>query len=409
MFWIRGSPGSGKSTLLKYLYEHEETANLLGTRWSLNTAIAAFFFYDEASSTSQKSIDDLLSYVLRQLLLQVEEFFPIVEPIYDNIDELVGWKRRNLEKAFNAISQHEGIPGCLTVFVDALDEYAGRYVDVARRLKEFLAQFSHSDFKIKICASSRPLGEFETMLGDLPGFAMQDWTARDIRLLVNNRFLEAKRDDLSELSETIVTMASGVFIWVDMVLKELSAPLFDQWSESDLDYLLTELPQNLDSFYRLLIDRVPRQLRPYIGNVLQLLNCGAGRFPSLTLAEISLAASFPDDPCALPALQSLLPKDDLKRCQDMKRRLDTWLSGFVEIVRQDGYVPVPSEFEPLTVDEYHFTMSIVDFTHKTGKDFIKSLMDADFFEPTIPLDNLLLGHTRLCRLYTCLARIRSGV
>jgi hypothetical protein len=139
--------------------------------------------------------------------------------------------------------------------------------------------------------------------------------------------------------------------------------------------------------------------------------CNANRFQSLTLAEYGLAVALRENCVVQNEQPPLSPSDDLRRCQELKRSLDTYLSAFVELEQTDNRDSGPPEwsYQPLTPHEYEFTMSSLRFSHKTAKEFILSRIKSNFFQADEPMDNVLTGHIHLCRLYTQLAYANHGM
>jgi hypothetical protein len=416
LLWIKGKPAAGKSTLLKYVCEHETTQNVLKSRWNVNTATASFFFYDQASSRQWRSFDGLLRSLLYQLLREVPHLFGCIANVYQDACSMgsISWKRPELEKAFIAIGKQEEVRGCICLFIDALDEYPGDCKEVVRNMERLLGWFTLGAYKLKICVSSRPLNEFETMLPlKFPGIAqiaIHEWTLADIKIIVSNRLKEANRE-VPLLCKEIVSMAKGSFGWVNLVLKTLSPPLFHSESEDQLLDRLYLLPKDLNPFYAHLLEGIPKEIHYRIRTVLQLMFCNANRHQSLTLAEYGLAVSLRENSVVLDEQLPLSPSDDLKRCQDLKVSLDTCLGAFVELEQTEDreYGPPEWTFHPLTAAQYEFTMSSLRFSHKTAKEFILSRIKSDFFQTDLPADNVFTGHLRLCRLYTQLARAKHGM
>jgi len=415
LFWIKGRPTAGKSTLLKYVCEHETTVNILKSRWDANTVVASFFFYDQASSPEWRSFDGLLRSLLFQLLSKVPQLFKHISGIYQDGCAMgeISWNPKELRKAFIAIGRQEEVEGCTCLFIDALDEYGGDCKEIVRNMENLLRWFARGSYKLKICASSRPLIELETMLPvkfpQLAKIDIHEWTSGDIKIIVSNWIGEAKRE-LPLLCEEIVSMAKGSFKWVNLVLQTLQTLLFNFGTEEQLLDQLHSLPRDLDLFYSHLLENIPKGIHYRLRTVMQLMFCNANRFQSLTLAEYGLAVALQENGIVQDEQLPLSPSDDLRRCRELKRTLDTYLSAFVEVNQEERNVDPPEwSFQPLTADEYQFTLSSLRFSHKTAKEFMLNRIKSDFFETDKPVDNILTGHIHLCRLYTQLAYAKHGM
>ena len=68
VYWINGKAGSGKSTVMKHICDHSRKLELL-REWSTNRRLLTpTFFFWNAGSRLQKSIDGLLRSLLYQML-----------------------------------------------------------------------------------------------------------------------------------------------------------------------------------------------------------------------------------------------------------------------------------------------------------------------------------------------------
>ena len=73
VYWINGKAGSGKSTLLNHICTHSRTLELL-RKWGANRRlITPTFFFWNAGSRLQKSIDGLLRSLVYQMLKECPE------------------------------------------------------------------------------------------------------------------------------------------------------------------------------------------------------------------------------------------------------------------------------------------------------------------------------------------------
>lgn len=177
VFWITGKPGSGKSTLMKFLCSHDRTeAALQAWAGSGNKLVIASHFFWAMGSEKQKSQEGLLRSLLHDILRQCPSWIPLVcsTQILRRIDQgdPFPWSLQELRQALLNVSQAHGLSTnvdgydyastyfCL--FVDGLDEYAGRASD----LIEIFDSVASSK-QVKICLASRPWPDFtEAYSGD---------------------------------------------------------------------------------------------------------------------------------------------------------------------------------------------------------------------------------------------------
>jgi hypothetical protein len=152
------------------------------------------------------------------------------------------------------------MPLKLCLFVDGLDEYEGDETEIA----ELFAQFSTTD-RIKCCVSSRPHKPFLDAFANIPSLRLQDLTYPDIQQYVSDK-LEAdakmqrlamtRQHDVQDLVDEIVTSASGVFLWVRLVVASLLRGLGNDDDIEDLQARLRALPKDLEALYTHMILRV---------------------------------------------------------------------------------------------------------------------------------------------------------
>jgi len=136
-------------------------------------------------------------------------------------------------------------------FVDGLDEYDGEEADIIKVLQD-LALCSN----LKICVSSRLWNAFEKAFGNRheKKLLLQEFTRDDIRLYVeetlkeSESFLELAGQDsrYQQLIEDIVERASGVFLWVYLVVRSLLRGLTDDNSIALMRMRLDTLPVHLE-------------------------------------------------------------------------------------------------------------------------------------------------------------------
>lgn len=73
VYWINGKAGSGKSTLMNYICQHPRKEELL-KEWSAERGVLTpTFFFWNAGSRQQKTVDGLLRSLIYQILTQCRE------------------------------------------------------------------------------------------------------------------------------------------------------------------------------------------------------------------------------------------------------------------------------------------------------------------------------------------------
>jgi hypothetical protein len=163
------------------------------------------------------------------------------------------WTLPRLKICFDNLIRLNAHHAKLCFFIDGLDEFDGNHADIAAYFKN-LSKYPH----VKFCLSSRPWPVFEDIFDRVPGLKLQDLTINDIRLYVQDTLVKHKRmidlseeepEETSALCQEIIDKASGVFLWVCLVVRSLLESLRNR---DGIDYLrqkLSEFPPELEPLY----------------------------------------------------------------------------------------------------------------------------------------------------------------
>jgi hypothetical protein len=341
---------------MRYIFDHQETMRLLRD-WcgELPLTVASFFFWNSGTQ-EQRSQDGLLKALMFEILAQNRDLIPMVFPNqwdYEYIDPIEGQQdsrpsQVSLRRAFEKLRTQEQIRICL--FIDGLDEYEGDRDGTYEDIVSFFVRLVDSP-TIKICLSSRPWLVFEDAFRRSPSLKLQDLTFNDITRYVNDkingheRMRELRRfspQNADNLSLEIVRRASGVFLWVKIAVKSLLAGFTNLDRISDLQRRLSELPLDLESFYRhILINHIQPFYHEESSKLFQIkrtLEYSALRVfnrmppPPPTVSTLSMAeemASVID--LSIPKSQS--PEDLSVRAREMSARLKSRCGGLLETIR----------------------------------------------------------------------------
>jgi hypothetical protein len=179
------------------------------------------------------------------------------------------WTLQRLERALNQIICQQLIDLDLCIFIDALDEHDGPPEFIAEFLNDLVAN-QDSRTRVKILFSSRPWDTFIKLFSGSPGFAIHEHTENDIREFCADviRPQTPGSHELLPLVNEIVERARGVFLWVKLVLRDLSktaAEIIQSGNTQDLPNKLLAtlqcLPEDLHDYYRTIIERIPQSYR----------------------------------------------------------------------------------------------------------------------------------------------------
>lgn len=357
VYWVSGKAGSGKSTLMKYLKRHREVQELL-TSWAAGDAliIASFFFWYNGKEL-QKTQDGLLRSLLYQCLQNHRELIPVVlsEGFDAPLPEIANWTLPRLKGAFKRLLEQQVTALKIFMLVDGLDEYAGDHSEIA----ELFRHTTHS-INIKICVSSRPLIPFDLAFKTFPTLVLQNLTFRDIQTYVKNRLnddenfkdLEIREPDLGKkLALQVVSKASGVFIWVKLVVQSLIEGIHNCDRGVDLARRLDELPDDLEELYWHMLERVKPTW--YLEEGFKLLRLVQAAVIPLSLLQLT----FAEMETTGHELENMSVERQNALCKGMAGRVKSRCLGLLEVT--DFTCP----------DEKYRR---VQFLHKSVKDFLET-------------------------------------
>jgi hypothetical protein len=384
IYWITGKPGSGKSTLMKFLNDDPRTLQYLNLWANKHRLITAGFYFWNSGTTYQMSRIGLLQSLLYQALQNCREFaVRLFQERWEAYDSLRGgscpWTWPELKSSFQILLSDKALR--FFFLIDGLDEFGGDH----HELVELIVSASTLS-NVKICAASRPWLVFEDGFEGRPSLLLEQLTYEDIKLYVTAKFNEnkhyiglQKREHAYalDLVENIVQKASGVFLWVYLVVDSLLRGLNNSDRISDLQKRLEAIPSDLEALF----DKLLNSLEPfYFTHACQLIQIVRAAQKPLTL----LAFSFADEEDTTAAMKAKIGELDdnerLERIEGMRRRLLSRCKGFIE------------------VPAYQSKEVQVEYLHRTAKDFLEDpqiwskIVGAtdDSFDPNRSLSNSFL-------------------
>ncbi|KAK3339632.1 hypothetical protein B0T25DRAFT_618078 [Lasiosphaeria hispida] len=261
------------------------------------------------------------------------------------------WTRKGLEGALLKLLGQEQMDLQLTLFLDALDEYDGNPEFIAAFLSSLVSS-TNSHTRVRICFSSRPWDVFLQEFGDRPGFKIHEHTEGDIHAycmdVASSHPPEAVAP-LAGLLPEIVRRAQGVFLWVRLVLADLTEAAGDTERALQLGDILDSLPDELDGYYATIVNRIPQASR---WDAYVLLECVSRAHSGLDVEtahralELSRASGFKD---AQKRARRALQLDHFLR------KIAELSGGLVEAV-WSGERPKPEPY--------------LQFMHQTVKEFV---------------------------------------
>ena len=268
-------------------------------------------------------------------------------------------------------------------FIDGLDEFSHSHEDLIGLVKDLIRDNGH----VKVCVASRPWNIFQTALGQHASLRLEDLTFNDIKNFVQSKFLaDAEFENLrrrypsfaDQLMDNIVVKASGVFLWVDLVVKSLLAGMRLGDRIQDFQRRLDELPPELENLY----DKILHSLDPfYLEQAAQYFTLVESAKAPLTILQLSFADEESPE-SAIEMHDGSMTEDKITpRIEAMDRRINSRCKGLLEVAR--GW---------RVYNHFYASRITVQYLHRTVRDFIKSPKAHSFlqslnsdFDPSIQL------------------------
>ncbi|KAK4215415.1 hypothetical protein QBC37DRAFT_386337 [Rhypophila decipiens] len=259
----------------------------------------AFFFWN-SGSMKQRSHEGLYRTLLYEILVHAPDLLPKVFPErWHRYSELTRcdlaiqpetWSspdqlRQALERLISLASPSLR----LCFFIDGLDEAEGD----AQEIAEFIHDLSEKSSNVKFCVSSRPWPVFETIFDESPSLRLQDLTRDDIKTFVTDRLWANKSiqrllkhgpDTLPALANEITKRASGVFLWVSIVVKSLTRGIRDGDSLAMLWRRVEELPADMESLYLHILKSIQQEYPEESSQIFQIFRANGNTLDVLTLS-----------------------------------------------------------------------------------------------------------------------------
>ena len=249
LLWIKGKPGSGKSTLVKFL-----DAN---ARKERTEAVVISFFFNARGEDLEKSTLGMY----RSLLYQLFKALPDLQVVLDRVGSTLSqdgdsciWTIDDLQSLFAAAVQKLQ-QRRLICFIDALDECGE---DQIRDLLAFIIDLGRIAISLQIqfsvFLSSRHYPHISVANGIQLILDGQEGHVQDIARYLNSELKIGRGRKVEAIKEEILRRASGIFLWVALVVKILNKE-HDRGHIHALERRLREIPDGLDKLFEDILTR----------------------------------------------------------------------------------------------------------------------------------------------------------
>ena len=384
---------------MKYVYNDERTSQILA-QWSgsMPVLVATFFFWNSGTQEQRSQIG-----LLRSLLFQILHHRPaLIHQIFPEEYAMLqdqppnavrdyprhAWSLRRLQNAALRLVDMKDLQLKICLFIDGLDEFEGNDDQNDRHyLIELFRSLASSPF-IKVCLSSRPLLIFEESFKDSPGLRLQDLTSGDIRRFVTDRLSNDARmrqiaqnepSQRHDFEKEICRKAQGVFLWVKLVVRSLLEGVSNSDRMADLRARLELLPADLEELYRHMMAKIDGIYLKGASQVFQLVRTARQvqsmkrsdnqRTTPVTVLLLALAIEGTSGVAANTAPEVWTAQKLSSLCDVMRRRLQTWCAGMIEV--PDFIWNRVDPLDPNAALRTKITWEVA-YLHRTARDFIES-------------------------------------
>jgi ankyrin repeat protein len=297
--------------------------------------IIAAFFFNARGSRLEKSPLGLFRSVLHQILQRDHQ---LLEEMLEDVQEKERTRGKSGEQwewhlgelqhffklAFTKPNRHRTM-----IFVDALDECDERgirdLVHYFRSVTDF-AYAAGSD--LNICLSSRHYPAITVQR--CPEITVECGNKADIVRYVNVKLHDSSRVDgpISSLAAQVVRKASGIFLWVVLVVEMLVEMIDDGKAANDMEDVLNEVPMDLEELFSNLFRTLKPNERPKAVKLLQWVLLAER---PLSPADICLAIAFTSETPYM-SLQKWKTSGEYVRSYDqMVRMIRSYSRGLIEV------------------------------------------------------------------------------
>lgn len=285
ILWIKGKPGAGKSTLMKMLTKQIDSPEQIN-----KPAIMHFFFDGKSNNKIQVTAQGLFRSLICQLLQQDRRVLDSFLPLHRRKVIMHGtkweWHTQEL-KDYLVSTCAEQRKRPLFLMIDALDECDELDLEVVADFCRDLVRLSASKSStIKLCISSR----YHLMRHVEEGLEihLENHNKSDILLYIE-RWLKPNDDipGLRLLATEVVKRASGVFLWVVLVVKTLVKARDEGETLNRMLQIVQDLPEQLNDLIRQLVKAISDNHREDALRIMQWV-CFSQRELSITELRFAL-------------------------------------------------------------------------------------------------------------------------
>jgi hypothetical protein len=396
VYWVSGKAGSGKATLMKHLLNNPRMMEDL-QRWAGggHLIVCSFYFWS-SDAKIQRSQEGLFRSLLWQILDQDASCGSTLFP--DLYQSDVAWEEfptfHQLRRAFRRLKT---LPETtkIALVVDGLDEFDAVNCTMTELAELFLSAGQSQNLKALV--SSRPISAFESAFANQPKLRLHELTYNDITIFVDDRL--GKHPQFAELAaqspvkaqalvKEIVYAASGVFLWVKLVVDSLLEGLRNQDTVFALQNRLRKLPKDLEALFKHLLDGIPADYKLEASQYFQLLRCYNQAPNDTSLSALALFyADTPEHVVLEKRVEAISPAEKVRVEEVIKRKLRSHCVGLLElqprINARDKDTKQNTIVTQITQDVTYLHRSVADYLarEEVWREVVSHTASTSFYAP----------------------------
>lgn len=247
----------------------------------------------------------------------------------------------------------------IVMLVDGLDEFDTPRMSMNELAETFIAA---SKLHVKTLVSSRPLPAFEAAFATLPKMRLHQLTHGDITTYVHDklgahpRARELSSEDpegTQALISAIVDSASGVFLWVSLVVQSLIEGLQNYDTLGDLNDRLQKLPRDLEDFFRHMLRQIPLEYKTQSSRFFQILRSNNDtpetsptQYVPAPLTAVGLYYTAHETNVILKASNAPMPESEVQlKEKKVEGRVRSRCAGLLELKARNKHASIDASHE----------------------------------------------------------------
>jgi hypothetical protein len=351
MFWIQGKAGSGKSTMMKWITQSQAFSAMLSESAHMRNSRIIFSQFWASGTPLQRSDEGLLRSILFQILQGQPSLVQVVKRMAP--EQGAHWDIARLSSALELVlsPRPDGISleNPLVIFVDGLDEYDGRQLELVHMLRK-LGRAHHANAPcVKLCVSSRPEPGLQFGLAACPTLRVEDHTSRAIANYATQAVAAIASGAagllVGPLSASLASASGGVFLLAFLGVEQMRQGVSRGETQESLQSTLMNMSPNLEALYdRMIFESGNAAKAAMMVQIVQasqleiMSSSGTTIAPVLTTMDVHFAlhGTPPTSIIRSGSIQDMSDVDERMIDRDVQRTLTKLMGGMLSVAESAG-------------------------------------------------------------------------